>query len=784
MAAIDAGEFDLTPSPRILAMLGEIKLEEWQCLAEFIDNSVDALLKMKSEGELPHSPEVLITIPLADSPEARITVRDNGPGMTPATLEKAAKAGWSGNNALDNLGLFGMGFNIATARLGSVTTIWTTRKGDTEWVGLRIDFDELKKSGKFTTPRRTRPKLDANQHGTEIVVERLKADERRWFARAGNRSSIERNLSKVYGAMLRPNGQPITFSLKVNNKTIEGRRHCVWGESRIVQTSRFGQIEAFQPINIDLGARAWCNDCWLWLPAGEQKCEECGKASAVITRVRKITGWIGIQRYLNEDYGIDFLRHGRKIEARSRDLFYYSDGGETPELEYPIDDFGRKGGRIVGEIHLDHCRVHYTKQSFDRTDSAWDEMLRYIRGTGPLRPEKARQAGITNDNHAPLYRLYQAFRRNSVHRGKGKSVSYKRLLLVKNNDQALEYAEYFHKGEAAYQSDDKWWELVAAADEEELTSSSTASPSAASPGPQDAIPGFATNQSPQPQPVVPMETVQAPPLTGLPSLSRKYVSDLTDQYWEVRAFEAGEEHAQLTGKRPWFHKVRPTGEHEFIVNTRHEIFASTTFTVLDALLAELAWSTMDYLKDDPGDITFAAVLANLRERYATQHALDPSVLASESKQVIMQIAATLAHNIEPSDAPMLFKELSTEDQKSIQRRMATAGASGSSAIIQSGRFLEYAEPRVIRDFFSLHPELFLDGNCWDDPYAIIEFEDAAATDLARTRVVRHYENLLEDAVWLADQENLALDSVTRPRLLRAVYALDLLAPSSDGGANH
>ena len=56
-----------------------------------------------------------------------LTVKDNGPGMSLDQLENAVKAGWTGNNPLSNLGLFGMGFNIATARLGLVTEVWTTR---------------------------------------------------------------------------------------------------------------------------------------------------------------------------------------------------------------------------------------------------------------------------------------------------------------------------------------------------------------------------------------------------------------------------------------------------------------------------------------------------------------------------------------------------------------------------------------------------------------------------------------------------------------------------------
>jgi hypothetical protein len=63
--------------------------------------------------------------------------------MVPDTLENAVKAGWTGNDPVNNLGMFGMGFNIATARLGTLTTLWTTKRGASEWYGLQIDFDRL-----------------------------------------------------------------------------------------------------------------------------------------------------------------------------------------------------------------------------------------------------------------------------------------------------------------------------------------------------------------------------------------------------------------------------------------------------------------------------------------------------------------------------------------------------------------------------------------------------------------------------------------------------------------
>src|SRR5437016_14545597 len=99
-------EFDLQPEPRILPMLGEINLAQWRCLAEFIDNSVDAFLEAKSSGNPILNPEIHISVPTSDAVAGRVVVRDNGPGMDAATLEKAVKAGWTGRDPMNNLGMF------------------------------------------------------------------------------------------------------------------------------------------------------------------------------------------------------------------------------------------------------------------------------------------------------------------------------------------------------------------------------------------------------------------------------------------------------------------------------------------------------------------------------------------------------------------------------------------------------------------------------------------------------------------------------------------------------
>ena len=147
-------------------------------------------------------------------------------------------------------------------------------------------------------------------------------------------------------------------------------------------------------VDRELPARLYCMACWQWLPSPSEEatCPACGTADSVISRERRVHGWIGLQRYLSTSrFGIDFIRNGRKIEIGNKDLFDWVDEGGV-EREYPIDD-PRNRGRFVGEIHLDHCRVTYMKDRFERTDPAWAEMTRIVRGTVHCAPRRRQRPG-------------------------------------------------------------------------------------------------------------------------------------------------------------------------------------------------------------------------------------------------------------------------------------------------------------------------------------------------------------------------------------------------------
>ena len=687
-------QFDLQPHPRILPMLGEINIESWQCIAELIDNSLDAFLSAKDDGQLTATPNIVVSLPTTETHPACVTVKDNGPGMSAETLANAVKAGWTSNDPFGHLGLFGMGFNIATARLGRVTQVWSTREVDDQWHGLEIDFDRLGEQGHFRTPALTRPKVDPATQGTEVTITRLKPDHLSFLAKPGHRGRINRQLARVYSSMLIPNGEPMSVDLKVNTKQILGHRHCVWGDphnsgARVVTHNRYGQIDAFRKVDEKLPDRPFCTKCWTWLPANSSMCPDCGGTSSIRRRPRRVHGWIGVQRFLDaNDYGVDFLRHGRKIEVASHEIFEWREDGRK-EVEYPIDD-PRRRGRLVGEIHLDHCRVHYTKDRFARDDPAWAQMIRIVRGDGPLRPTKAQQAGYA-ENQAPLFLLFQAFRRSKPKKGAG---SYANSLVVPDNQRAQEMAERYRAGDAEYQSDKKWWALVLEEDRKELYKSA---------GNEDEEDELWPEERGQPKDAVseggregktPDQTREAtPPREPINSLSRDYRDETTNTEWEVSAYEVGRNDPGLDDStNPWRLRQVTAGRYEFLVQIGHSAFASATMTPVDGLLAELSWSAMDRLRGQETSATFGSVLASLRARYAGINRLDAVELNADAAAALRAVAGSLSNTLSREDSKALFQELGASEREAIlsrirrQRIMPSVRSCGDSGRCLRTRF--------------------------------------------------------------------------------------------------
>jgi hypothetical protein len=768
-------DFDLTPDPRVLQMLGEISLDQWKCVAELIDNSVDAFVEARRRGDAVVDPQVVVSLPTQDRADAAVTIRDNGIGMSIEQLEKAVRAGWSGNNPIDSLGLFGMGFNIATARLGLVTEVYTTRSGDPEWTGLRIDLTELRRTRSYQTPRHARPKADPGIHGTEIRVSRLKPDQRTFFARSANLLKIRRQLAGIYAPLLL--SKTDSFALELNGQAIQPRRPCHWNPDRLVQGADGRAVHALEAFDYSLPMRLHCLTCMTTFPVGEH-CPTSGPDCKLVEIKRRLHGWVGLQRYMHEeDFGIDLIRNGRVIEAQTKDLFVWT-GGERPEREYPIDD-QRNRGRFIGQVHIDHCRVSYTKDRFERDDPAWGEMVRLVRGEGPLRPEKARAEGF-GPQDAPLYRLFQAFRRSSP---QGKAGRWSRILVVKNNERAIEMADLFYRGDPAYQTDEKWFALIEEEDQAQVGQSKPGVGGAAQPpeGFLDPAPPPAIGE-----PASPNDgrsggiQLEESPRRQLHELTRIYKHPLLKVEFNVEAYSVESTDPSLPKGTPWLLKMDDpsTRTYLFLVCSDHAVFRSMTMTPADALLSEIAVKTYEFLKETiPASAIYANILSDLRTRYLEDTQLDSKGLIAGATAGLREIALSLSRRA--ADAHGLFHALPTAVQESIRRKVATSGVDSIHSIVEAGEFLTYAEPDVVRAFVSEHPSVFFDGHFWAQPFQTIDFGSEQITAEARERVLQRYDAYLADAAWLSMQSPRDLDRCDRDEVIRAALSVRLLRPDRD-----
>ncbi len=312
---------DIQPSPRILSVLGDIEFQEWQCIAELVDNAFDDFLEIQRAGtpwDDGFRVDVRVPTPASQPGDARVEVIDGGRGMTLEAVNDAVRAGWSSNDRFSKLGLFGIGFNIATARLGNVARILTTRSGDQEWVGVEIDLPQVAHSQEFRVPVIREEKTQPSDHGTRVIVDGLKPTHLAWLQR--NQPQLRNILGDVYAYLLEHRG----FQLFVYDVAVEGRRACHWAPERLVTRGsgkNAEQIPAVIEIDESLPAMETCLQCHNWQEAGLGECVEC-RSTALEARERRIHGWLGIQRYLHKtDFGIAFLRNGRKILLNNKLLF-------------------------------------------------------------------------------------------------------------------------------------------------------------------------------------------------------------------------------------------------------------------------------------------------------------------------------------------------------------------------------------------------------------------------------------------------------------------------------
>lgn len=463
-------KFDFTPDPKVLIALTHTSMKPLDALCELIDNAIDSFYSAKIQGITIDNPMVIVNLPTQTQlsrGSGILRIQDNGPGMTADNAEKAIKAGFSGNNPYDTLGLFGMGFNISTGKLGKVTTFMTTRADMGSYIKTVIDLEKINNTKDYSLDAEEHEKNDGepfgpNSHGTIIEVTNW------WPEGNPNRaflqklihygvSKIREEIGRRYATILRKGG----IRIMINNEKCEAYEHCVWDDSRFVE-KQCGKVPAVMRFDQVVGTSKRCGKCMTILGSDETCCPSCNSTS-IRTIEEKVVGWIGIQRFdSGTDYGIDLIRNGRAIKIGEKSAFFeFVDEFKRTIRDYPIDS---QYGRIVGEIHLDFVPVDFLKQDFQRSSVEWQKAMTFLRGNSSLQPT---QPGAS-ENTSPLFRMYQAYRRV---RNFGKGDMYmgywdadSRTAKRISRDIEKDYYEKFKQKLPGFYDDTEWWKLVESAD--------------------------------------------------------------------------------------------------------------------------------------------------------------------------------------------------------------------------------------------------------------------------------------------------------------------------------
>ncbi|MBV1849360.1 ATP-binding protein [Catellatospora tritici] len=803
---------DLTPSPRLLQVLGDLPYQPWQCLAELIDNAFDDFLSDQERDPM-DSPAVQVTLPRQSTAEGDeiVCVADNGRGMTARQLGESLKAGYSAKSRHGSLGLFGMGFNIATARLGNVTEVRTTRAGDSTWLIAEIDFRKMQRQGGFEIPLRREPKQDVSLHGTEVTVRTLRAEARDRLRRPSTASQIRDRLGKVYSYMLRSADQvrelpgPMLagrgFALYVNGTRVKPHLPCVWSPARSV-SNRGRLIPAVIEINKPLKAAWACMSCGHWHVTQLDNCVECG-GNELQLRERRIAGWVGVQRYFDtSDFGIDLLRNGRKILIADKTLFDWEhpDTGEIWK-EYPIELGSTVGGRLVGEVHLDHVPVVYQKNDFERSTTEFISAVQVIRGEGPLQPRKARSVGF-GDNTSYLGQLFSGYRDidpglKCLVPGDGKKAVF---------SAAKEWASRFHKGQAEYLTDEKWFEQAAEHDRIKRGESRPTGPGTVRGGATGTVDGDGGRrrsdipETPDPNGdddlftrtglgdifgrpggrTAPADNPPPPPETEEQRFERylkaaRVMHDLTGEVSlasltrrEVVAYETTERLIDASGiDTPCLSRSGRANKIDIFVNGDHEVFREYGRDPREYAIVQLA----EHLRTAGRlESTIATVAADVTKALPDQRLTDTALRARISsvlgriRELLTSVAvehSTAIWSCLPNSEKIAAEHTALADEPRLVWPDLTT----------DGRFVAYLGAGGVAAIVRERPDLVLDGRVFVTTWATWTSEDAKERQVSR--LSRHLEAIGEFMS--------STDAKSRLDRAMARLTLDMLDQETSGG---
>jgi hypothetical protein len=751
--------FNLTPSPALLDLLGRIPFKGWQCVAELIDNSIDAIIN-STDSLLDFQRVIAVHIPTKSKIDANeaLVVEDWGIGMTETQLENAVKAGFSSKRTETNLGLFGMGFNVATSRLANVVRVWTSTAEMDEEIGVSIDLREMKKTGSFIRPKMTRSKNAGKKSGTRVEIFDYKPEAQNLLKpqeifRELNRAYSERIFAK-YGV-----------KILINSVELSPFRFCTWSANRSVKY-KYDEVPAIIDINEHIKDEMFCENCFAWLgnevsTSIQLECPHCDVQGKIMKKGIYVTGWVGIQRYSDpEHFGIDISRNGRILSKLDKSLFSWDDDRAQDDTrfhpEYPRDTT-YAGGRIVGQIEVNFVIPKYTKDDFERDDKNWRAVVNFLRGEMPIQPELANSFGYTLPNRTPIALLFNGYRKINV-------PGPKTLVFARENGSVdhvtpKNWAQKFYDKDPAYQDDLKWWEAVTQADIKNGNSTFNLS-----------------------NPLLPVNNSTG---TG----QGRTFAQPTEKYPGKKILKKTHRFdiEKVLGERPFDLTLidytpendlnvpiifDPEGQSRFKVylNNAHPLFRDFADGYEDLIYMEVAHK-YSIMKNNPQEWPMSRIYYELKSKYAPETMLNAPNLVAKANNLMREIQNYLVRSggIALQRRPNLND---IETKQIVKKYLDLEGRKipAFESFVMNTQFLKYLDLNYLFKFIADFPDVIFDGKILSFPYMELDQD-------YKEHVLQNYINYFNDVKWFMNELSKEGDEAIKQlkqQIIRNRYSIEIL----------
>jgi hypothetical protein len=749
-------QFNLTPSPALLDLLGKIPFKGWQCVAELIDNSIDAVINHNSKLK-DFQKVISVYIPTKGkiAENQPLVVEDWGIGMTQDQLENAVKAGFSSKNTNSNLGLFGMGFNVSTSRLANTVQVWTATAEMEKEVGVCIDLREMKKTGSFHRPKMEREKRADKSSGTRIEIYDYKPEasnllQSKQIARELKRAYSERIFS-VYG-----------IKISVNQEEITPYQFCIWDKKRSVK-HKYDEVPAYIEIDEHLAEEMFCENCLSWLGDSVDtpvniECRECHTTGRIVKKDISIAGWVGIQRFSDtENYGVDISRNGRILGKLDKSFFSWDGAKEDSRFnpEYPRDTT-YAGGRIVGQLEANFVVPKYTKDDFERDDKNWKRVVNFVRGEMPLQPDLASSFGFKQANRTPIGRLFNAFRK--INQPGSKTLCFAKEDGSVDHQTPRNWANYFFEGKTEYLDDTKWWEAVTKADLKDTQSTfNPLNPTGKVNEPEPKLGG----KQPLPPEKYPGKKLFKKALHfDLEKLIGEKPIDLTliDYYPE------NDLNIPII-----FESQGSMWKFNVYLNNSHAMFRDFADGFEDLLYMEVA-SKYSLMKNSE-EWTVTRIYYELKSKYALETMLSVPNLVSKASKLMRDIQNKLVTG-EGITLPKI-PSLTPEDEAAIKKKyldLEGKSISDLKSFVKTTKYLKYLDLNYIFKFVEEFPDVIYDGKIFNLPY--IELDDES-----KQHQTKKYVGYFSDVRWFMNELSKEGDEAVKKlkqQIIRNRYSIEIL----------